>query len=78
MWQGRRVVTIFGSSRPAPGSSAYARAEKLGWVSHDTGGSCVMGGMGGRWPPQPWVRGVAAGRPLASPVPYTTEPPIRT
>ena len=47
MWQGRRVVTIFGSSRPVPGSSAYARAEKLGLGIARHGWVLCNGGYGG-------------------------------
>lgn len=47
MWQGRRVVTIFGSSRPGPGSSAYARAEKLGLGIARHGWVVCNGGYGG-------------------------------
>ena len=47
MWQGRRVVTIFGSSRPVPGSSAYARAEKLGLGVAQHGWVLCNGGYGG-------------------------------
>ncbi|MEE8607014.1 MAG: LOG family protein [candidate division NC10 bacterium] len=47
MWQGRRVVTIFGSSRPVPGSSAYARAKKLGLGVARHGWVLCNGGYGG-------------------------------
>jgi uncharacterized protein (TIGR00730 family) len=47
MWQGRRVVTIFGSSRPVPGSSAYARAERLGLAIARRGWVVCNGGYGG-------------------------------
>ncbi len=47
MWQGHRVVTIFGSSRPLPGSSAYARAERLGLEIAQRGWVVCNGGYGG-------------------------------
>ena len=47
MWQGRRVVTIFGSSGPVPGSSGYARAEKLGRGIARQGWVVCNGGYGG-------------------------------
>jgi len=47
MWQGQRVITIFGSSRPVPGSSAYARAERLGLVIARHGWVVCNGGYGG-------------------------------
>ncbi|MFQ5657002.1 MAG: LOG family protein [Candidatus Methylomirabilales bacterium] len=47
MWQGRRVVTVFGSSRPGPGSSAYTRAERLGRAIARQGWVVCNGGYGG-------------------------------
>lgn len=47
MWQGRRVVTIFGSSRPGPGNSAYASAERLGLGIAQHGWIVCNGGYGG-------------------------------
>lgn len=47
MWQGHRVVTIFGSSRPVPGSSAYTRAERLGLEIAQRGWVVCNGGYGG-------------------------------
>lgn len=47
MWHGRRVVTIFGSSRPGPGSSAYTRAERLGLRIARHGWVVCNGGYGG-------------------------------
>lgn len=47
MWQGRRVVTIFGSSRAVAGSSAYTRAEKLGLGIAQHGWIVCNGGYGG-------------------------------
>ncbi len=47
MWQGRRVITIFGSSRPGPGSPAYARAERLGAAIAQHGWVVCNGGYGG-------------------------------
>ena len=47
MWQGRRVVTIFGSSRPGPGSSVYTRSERLGRAIARQGWVVCNGGYGG-------------------------------
>jgi hypothetical protein len=47
MWQGRRVVTIFGSSRPDPGDSTYVRAEQLGLAIARYGWVVCNGGYGG-------------------------------
>lgn len=47
MWQGRRVVTVFGSSGPGPGSSIYTRAERLGRAIARQGWVVCNGGYGG-------------------------------
>ncbi len=47
MWQGQRVVTIFGSSRPVPSSHAYSRAERLGLAIARRGWVVCNGGYGG-------------------------------
>lgn len=47
MWEGRRVVTIFGSSRPDPGTRAYVRAERLGLAIAQQGWVICNGGYGG-------------------------------
>ncbi|MFQ5846648.1 MAG: LOG family protein [Candidatus Methylomirabilales bacterium] len=47
MWQGRRVVTVFGSSRPDPGTPAYGRAERLGLAIARRGWVVCNGGYGG-------------------------------
>lgn len=47
MWQGQRVVTVFGSSRPNPGSPAFARAERLGLAVAQRGWVVCNGGYGG-------------------------------
>lgn len=47
MWQGRRVVTVFGSSRPGPGIPAYTRAERLGLAIAQQGWVVCNGGYGG-------------------------------
>jgi uncharacterized protein (TIGR00730 family) len=47
MWQGRRVVTIFGSSRPVRGDRAYTLAERLGAAIARRGWVVCNGGYGG-------------------------------
>ena len=47
MWQGRRVVTVFGSSRPVQGDRAYALAERLGLAIARRGWVVCNGGYGG-------------------------------
>jgi len=47
MWEGRRVVTIFGSSRPSRGDPAYVRAERLGLAIAERGWVVCNGGYGG-------------------------------
>jgi len=41
------VITVFGSSRPAPGSEAYETARKLGAALADAGFAVATGGYGG-------------------------------
>ncbi len=47
MWEGRRVVTIFGSSRPDAGTPAYIQAERLGLAIAQRGWVICNGGYGG-------------------------------
>lgn len=47
MWEGRRVVTVFGSSRPDPDSPAYVQAERLGSAIARRGWVICNGGYGG-------------------------------
>ena len=43
----RSVITVFGSSRPAPGSDAYETARMLGVALADAGFAVATGGYGG-------------------------------
>lgn len=47
MWEGRRVVTIFGSSLPSRGDRAYVQAERLGLAIARRGWVVCSGGYGG-------------------------------
>lgn len=47
MTDGMRVVTVFGSSRPAEGDADYAEARELGWALASKGLVVCSGGYGG-------------------------------
>jgi len=65
MFDASKIVTIFGSSRPAEGDPDYAQARELGWALAEKGFVVCSGGYGGVM--EAVSRGAkdAAGRTLA-------------
>ena len=43
----RKIITVFGSSRPREGDTEYAQARELGWALAEKGFTVCSGGYGG-------------------------------